>query len=118
MSLGRPSFINSMGLRPSQYGLIFSACFWSVMAGLPRTAARRLGRLTSLCNDDGIVWAATSGLLLGTKLVDWVPLTLVVSLLVAVGLALRIEHTDAMNATMHPLPPIAGAVGAVSGRFR
>lgn len=61
------------------------------------------------------VSAAASGLFLATTLVGSVSLPLVVSLLVAVAVAFGLSIPNAMSATMHPLPQIAGAVGAVSG---
>jgi MFS transporter, DHA1 family, multidrug resistance protein len=64
------------------------------------------------------VSAVASGLFLGTTLVGWVPLPLVVSLLLAVALAFGLSIPNAMNATMHPLPQIAGAVSAVSGSIQ
>ena len=113
-------FINGMGLRPNQYGLIFSACSGSVMAGAfldRRLAAWNVSPAYVLMM--GLtVSAAASGLLLATTLVGWVPLPLVVSLLVAVGLAFGLSIPNAINATMHPLPQIAGAVSAVSGSIQ
>ncbi|MET4176197.1 multidrug effflux MFS transporter [Bradyrhizobium sp. RT3a] len=113
-------FINSMGLRPNQYGLIFSACSGSVMAGAffdRRLVAWNVSPAYVLMR--GLtVSAVASGLLLATTLVGWVPLLLVVSLLVAVGLAFGLTIPNAIRATMHPLPQIAGAVGAVSGSIQ
>lgn len=113
-------FINGMGLRPSQCGLIFSACSGSAMAGAfldRRLAARNVSPAYVLMM--GLtVSAAASWLLLATTLVGWLPLPLVVSLLVAVGLAFGLSIPNAMNATMHPLPQIDGAVAAVSGSIQ
>lgn len=113
-------FINGMGLRPDQYGLIFSACSGSVMAGAfldRRLAAWNVSPAYVLMR--GLtVSAVASGLLLATTLVGWVPLPLVVSLLVAVGLAFGLTIPNAIRATMHPLPQIAGVVGAVSGSIQ
>jgi MFS transporter, DHA1 family, multidrug resistance protein len=113
-------FINGMGLRPGQYGLIFSACSGSVMAGAfvdRRLAAWNVSPAYVLMM--GLtVSAAASGLLLATTLVGWVPLPLVVSILVAVGLAFGLNIPNVISATMHPLPQIAGAVGAVSGSIQ
>ncbi|MET4241337.1 multidrug effflux MFS transporter [Bradyrhizobium sp. RT10b] len=113
-------FINSMGLRPNRYGLIFSACSGSVMAGAfldRRLVAWNVSPAYVLMR--GLtVSAVASGLLLATTLVGWVPLLLVVSLLVAVGLAFGLTIPNAIRATMHPLPQIAGAVGAVSGSIQ
>jgi DHA1 family bicyclomycin/chloramphenicol resistance-like MFS transporter len=113
-------FVNGMGLRPSQYGLIFSACSGSVMAGAfvdRRLAAWNVSPAYVLMI--GLtVSAAASGLLLAATLVGSVPLPLVVSSLVAVGFAFGLSIPTAISATMHPLPQIAGAVGAVSGSIQ
>jgi MFS transporter, DHA1 family, multidrug resistance protein len=113
-------FINGMGLRPNQYGLIFSACSGSVMAGafLDRRLAAWNVSPAHVLMMGLTVSAAASGLFLGTTLVGWVPLPLVVSLLLAVALAFGLSIPNAINATMHPLPHIAGAVGAVSGSIQ
>jgi MFS transporter, DHA1 family, multidrug resistance protein len=113
-------FINGMGLQPNQYGLIFSACSGSVMAGafLDRRLAAWNVSPAHVLMMGLTVSAATSGLLLGTALVGWVPLPLVVSLLVVVGFAFGLSIPNAIHATMHPLPQIAGAVGAVSGSIQ
>ena len=113
-------FISGMGLRPNQYGLIFSACSGSVMAGafLDRRLAAWNVSPAHVLMMGLTVSAAASGLFLATTLVGWVPLPLVVSLLVAVALAFGLSIPNAINATMHPLPQIAGAVGAVSGSLQ
>jgi MFS transporter, DHA1 family, multidrug resistance protein len=113
-------FINGMGLRPDQYGLIFSACSGSVMTGafLDRRLAAWNVSPANVLMMGLTVSAAASGLLLATTLVGWVPLPLVVSLLVAVGLAFGLSIPNAIRATMYPLPQIAGAVGAVSGSIQ
>jgi DHA1 family bicyclomycin/chloramphenicol resistance-like MFS transporter len=56
--------------------------------------------------------------LLASTLVGWVPLPLVVSLLVAVAVAFGMGIPNVISATMHPLPQIAGVVGAVSGSIQ
>jgi DHA1 family bicyclomycin/chloramphenicol resistance-like MFS transporter len=113
-------FISGMGLRPDQYGLIFSACSGSVMAGAfldRRLAAWNVSPAYVLML--GLtVSAAASGLLLASTLVGWVPLPLVVSLLVAVAVAFGMGIPNVISATMHPLPQIAGVVGAVSGSIQ
>jgi DHA1 family bicyclomycin/chloramphenicol resistance-like MFS transporter len=113
-------FINSMGLRSNQYGLIFSACSGSVMAGafLDRRLAAWNFSPAHVLMMGLTVSVAASGLFLATTLVGWVSLPLVVSLLVAVAVAFGLSIPNAMSATMHPLPQIAGAVGAVSGSIQ
>ena len=113
-------FINGMGLRPNQYGLIFSACSGSVMTGafLDRRLAAWNFSPAHVLMMGLTVSAAASGLFLATTLVGWVSLPLVVSLLVAVAAAFGLSIPNAMSATMHPLPQIAGAVSAVSGSIQ
>ena len=113
-------FINGMGLRPNQYGLIFSACSGSVMAGtfLGRRLAAWSFSPAHVLMMGLTASAAASGLFLIATLVGWVPLPLVVSLLVAVAVAFGLSIPNAISATMHPLPQIAGAVGAVSASIQ
>jgi DHA1 family bicyclomycin/chloramphenicol resistance-like MFS transporter len=113
-------FINGMGLRPNLCGLIFSACSGSVMAGafLDRRLAAWSFSPAHVLMTGLTVSAAASGLFLAAILAGWAPLPLVVSLLVAVALAFGLSLPNAMNATMHPLPQIADAVGAVSGSIQ
>jgi DHA1 family bicyclomycin/chloramphenicol resistance-like MFS transporter len=113
-------FINGMGLRPYQYGLVFSACSGSVMAGafLDRRLAAWNFSPAHVLVMGLTVSAAASGLFLATTLVGWVPLPLVVSLLVAVAVSFGLSIPNAISAAMHPLPQIAGAVGAVSGSIQ
>ena len=113
-------FINGMGLRPDQYGLIFSACSGSVMAGafLDRRLAAWHSSPTYVLMTSLTVSATASGLFLATTLVGWVSLPLSVSLLVAVALAFGLSISNIISAAMHPLPQIAGAVSAVSGSIQ
>src|SRR5258707_6391796 len=50
-----------------------------------------------------------------TKLVDWMPLPLFISLLVLANLACGLIVPNAMQGAMQPLPQIAGAAGAAIG---
>jgi MFS transporter, DHA1 family, multidrug resistance protein len=110
-------FIDVSGLTAGQYGLIFSACSAAVMSGAlldsrlggrgtPPARVMTIG-LTSLA-------AATSGLLAMT-LAGLTPPALVAALLMTVAFAFGMTIPNVMNATMQPLPEIAGAVGAAAG---
>jgi MFS transporter, DHA1 family, multidrug resistance protein len=59
--------------------------------------------------------AAAATLLLTITLVGWMPLPIVVSTLIAIALSFGLSMPNVMNATMQPLPDIAGAVGAAAG---
>jgi DHA1 family bicyclomycin/chloramphenicol resistance-like MFS transporter len=113
-------FIGIVGLEPNQYGLIFSACSAAVMSGAfldGRLGAWGISSTTVLMT--GLLLAAAAAtLLLAMTLAGWMPLPLVVSLLLAVALAFGLSMPNAMNATMQPLPEIAGAVGAAAGTIQ
>jgi MFS transporter, DHA1 family, multidrug resistance protein len=113
-------FLDVVGLKPEQYGLIFSACSAAVMAGAfldSRLGAWGIASATVLIT--GLVLSAVaSTLLLTMTLAGWMPLPVVVSLLVAVALAFGLSMPNAMNATMQPLPQIAGSVGAAAGSIQ
>ena len=113
-------FIDVVGLRPNQYGLIFSACSAAVMGGAFLDG--RLGAWgispAQVLRTSLVLCAAAAVLLLAMTLAGWMPLPLVVSLLIAVALAFGLSLPNAMNATMHPLPQIAGAVGAAAGSIQ
>jgi MFS transporter, DHA1 family, multidrug resistance protein len=113
-------FIGVVGLRPDQYGLIFSACSAAVMSGalLDGRLGRR-GISAVLVLTIGLVLpAAAAATLLAMTVADWTPPTLVVALLMAVALAFGMTMPNIMNATMQPLPEIAGAVGAAAGSIQ
>jgi DHA1 family bicyclomycin/chloramphenicol resistance-like MFS transporter len=113
-------FLDVVGLKPEQYGLIFSACSAAVMAGAfldSRLGAWGIASATVLIT--GLVLSAVaSTMLLTMTLAGWMPLPIVVSLLVAVALAFGLSMPNAMNATMQPLPQIAGSVGAAAGSLQ
>jgi len=113
-------FIDVVGLRPDQYGLIFSACSAAVMSG-----AFLDGRLGGWGISPAHVLliglallAAAAALLFAMTLAGWTPPLLVASLLMAVALAFGLSMPNVMNATMQPLPEIAGAVGAAAGSIQ
>lgn len=113
-------FIGVVGLRPDQYGLIFSACSASVMSGaLLDGHLDRFGISASRVLTIGLVLlAAASGTLLAMTLAGWTPPAVVAALLMAVALAFGLTMPNIMNATMQPLPDIAGAVGAAAGSIQ
>jgi DHA1 family bicyclomycin/chloramphenicol resistance-like MFS transporter len=113
-------FIDVVGLRPDQYGLIFSACSAAVMTGafLDGRLGRR-GMSASLALAIGLaLLAAASAALLPMTVAGCAQPALVAALLMAVAFAFGMTMPNIMNATMRPLPEIAGAVGAAAGSFQ
>jgi MFS transporter, DHA1 family, multidrug resistance protein len=110
-------FIGVVGLRPDQYGLVFSACSAAVMSGAlldGRLGRRGISAAQVLTIGLTVLAAAAAGLLAIT-VGGWAQPALVAMLLMAVALAFGITMPNIMNATMQPLPDIAGAVGAAAG---
>jgi DHA1 family bicyclomycin/chloramphenicol resistance-like MFS transporter len=109
-------FIGVVGLRPDQYGLVFSACSASVMGGALLDG--RLGRLgvssASVLTIGLTLSAAAAAGLLAITLAGWAQPAVVAMLLMAVALAFGMTMPNIMNATMEPLPDIAGAVSAAA----
>ncbi|VIO77725.1 multidrug effflux MFS transporter [Bradyrhizobium ivorense] len=113
-------FIGVVGLRPDQYGLIFSACSAAVMCGAfldSRLGRRGIAPTTVLTIGLVLLFTVTSALLAMT-LAHWTPPALLAALLMAVALAFGLSMPNIMNATMQPLPDIAGAVGAAAGSIQ
>ena len=113
-------FISVRGLRPDQYGLIFSACSAAVMSGAildGRAGRRGIAPPQMLAGGLALTTAASFALLVMT-LAGWTPTSLVAALLMAVALAFGMTIPNAMNATMRPLPEIAGTVGAAAGSIQ
>ena len=113
-------FIGVVGLRPDQYGLIFSACSAAIMGG-----AFLDGRLSRRGIASGQVLAvglklmtAGSVVLLAITLSDLRSPALLAGLLIVVALAFGLSVPKVMNATMQPLPEIAGAVSAAAGSMQ
>jgi MFS transporter, DHA1 family, multidrug resistance protein len=109
-----------VGLRPDQYGLIFSACSAAVMSGaLLDDRLGRCGISAARVLTVGLtLLAAASTALLAMTVGGWAQPTLVAALLMAVALAFGMTMPNIMNATMQPLPDIAGAVGAAAGSIQ
>jgi DHA1 family bicyclomycin/chloramphenicol resistance-like MFS transporter len=113
-------FIGVLGLRPDQYGLIFSACSAAVMSGALLDS--RLGRCdisTALVLTIGLTLsAAASATLLAMTVAGWAQPAVVAAPLMMVALAFGMTMPNIMNATMQPLSDIAGAVGAAAGSIQ
>jgi DHA1 family bicyclomycin/chloramphenicol resistance-like MFS transporter len=62
--------------------------------------------------------AGASTALLATTLAGWTPPFLVAALLMAVAFAFGMTMPNVMNATMRPVPDIAGTVGAAAGSIQ
>lgn len=110
-------FISVAGLQPKQYGMIFSACSAAVMFGafLDGQLARRGVAPMDMLTVGLVLLFVASGTMLVATLAGWCPPTLVAALLMAVALAFGLSMPNLMNATMQPLPDIAGAVSAAAG---
>jgi DHA1 family bicyclomycin/chloramphenicol resistance-like MFS transporter len=113
-------FIDAVGLNPAQYGLIFSACSAAVMCGalldgwlgrrgVASGAVLATGLRLMLAASVALL-AMTMGGLRSPAVVAW--------LLIVVALAFGLSIPNVMNATMQPLPDIAGAVSAAAGSLQ
>jgi DHA1 family bicyclomycin/chloramphenicol resistance-like MFS transporter len=113
-------FIGVKGLRPDQYGLIFSACSAAVMSGalLDGCLGRRGISAARVLAIGLTLSAAAAATLLAMTLAGWTEPALIAALLMAVALAFGMTMPGIMNATMQPLPEIAGAVGALAGSLQ
>jgi DHA1 family bicyclomycin/chloramphenicol resistance-like MFS transporter len=113
-------FISVQGLRPGQYGLIFSACSAAVMSGaLLDSRVGRCGISPAQVLEIGLALiAAASTALLAMTLAGWTPSSLVATLLMAVAFAFGMTMPNVLNATMRSLPDIAGTVGAAAGSIQ
>jgi MFS transporter, DHA1 family, multidrug resistance protein len=113
-------FIGVVGLGPDQYGLIFSACSAAVMSGaLLDSRLGRRGISTALVLTIGLTLsAAASATLLAMTVAGWAQPAVVAAPLMMVALAFGMTMPNIMNATMQPLPDIAGAVGAAAGSIQ
>lgn len=113
-------FIGVVGLRPDQYGLIFSACSAAVMCGafLDSRLGQRGIAPTKVLTVGLVLLFAVASALLAMTLAHWTPPALLAALLMAVALGFGLSMPNIMNATMQPLPDIAGAVGAAAGSIQ
>ena len=113
-------FLDVVGLSPQRYGLIFSACSAAVMCGaiLDGKLGRR-GIASPAVLAIGLkLMASGSVALLATTLAGWSSPLLVAVLLIVVALAFGLSIPNVMNATMAPLPDIAGAVSATAASLQ
>lgn len=113
-------FVGAVGLRPEQYGLIFSACSGAVMAGafLDGQLGRR-GISSARTLATGLTLSATASIaLLAMTLAGWMPTSFVVVLLMMVAFGFGLSVPNVMSATMQRLPEIAGAVSAAAGSIQ
>ncbi len=113
-------FIGVVGLRPDQYGMIFGACSAALMCGafLDGRLGRRGVAPADVLTIGLALLSAAASTLLAMSLVGWTPPTFVAALLMAVALAYGLSMPNIMNATMQPLPDIAGAVSAAAGSIQ
>src|ERR1700736_5132202 len=98
--------INVVGLRPSQYGLVFAATSLGIMAGAllnGRLSAWGVAPRYPLTIGLALAAIAAMSLLIMT-LADWMPLALVISLLVLGTFAFGLIAPNAMQGAMQPLP--------------
>jgi DHA1 family bicyclomycin/chloramphenicol resistance-like MFS transporter len=108
-------FINVLELTPSQYGLIFGASSLSVIGGTfvnNRLGARGVSpsRMIMIGLTLSLVLAL---LLLVATLAGVQSIALVVLVMIGVALSFGLISPNAVNATMQPLPTIAGSAAAV-----
>lgn len=110
-------FISVAGLQPQQYGMIFSACSGAVMIGafLDGRLGRRGVAPADVLTVGLVLLFVGSGTMLVTTLAGLSAPALVTALLMVVALAFGLSMPNLMNATMQPLPDIAGAVSAAAG---
>jgi len=113
-------FIKVAGLQPQQYGMIFSACSAAVMFGafLDGQLGRRGVAPADVLTVGLVLLFVASSTMLVTTLAGLSPPALVTSLLMVVALAFGLSMPNLMNATMQPLPDIAGAVSAAAGSIQ
>jgi MFS transporter, DHA1 family, multidrug resistance protein len=113
-------FVGVVGLRPDQYGLIFSACSAAVMCGAFLDG--HLGRRGIASGD--VLAAGLKLMLAGSAALLAITLGGLSSpapfavLLVVVALTFGLSFPNVMNATMQPLPDIAGAVSAAASSIQ
>lgn len=113
-------FISVAGLQPKQYGLIFSACSAAVMFGafLDGQLGKRGVATADVLMVGLVLLFVASGTMLVTTLAGVSPPALVAALLMVVALAFGLSMPNLMNATMQPMPDVAGAVSAAAGTIQ
>lgn len=113
-------FIGVVRLAADQYGLIFSACSAAVMSGaiLEGRLGRRGVQPAQVVTIGLSLSAAAASTLLAISLGGWTPAAVVAALLLVVALTFGMTIPNVLNATMQPLPEIAGVVGATAGSIQ
>jgi len=113
-------FISVAGLQPKQYGLIFSACSAAVMFGafLDGQLGKRGVATADVLTVGLVLLFVASGTMLVTTLAGVSPPALVAAMLMIVALSFGLSMPNLMNATMQPLPDVAGAVSAAAGTIQ
>ncbi|HVX74940.1 MAG TPA: multidrug effflux MFS transporter [Bradyrhizobium sp.] len=113
-------FVSVAGLTVGQYGLIFSACSAAVMSGalLDGYLGRRGVQPAQVVTAGLSLSAAAASTLLAITLCRWTTPALVAALLMIVALTFGMTIPNVLNATMQPLPEIAGTVGAMAGSIQ
>ncbi len=110
-------FIGAVGLSPGHYGLVFADTSIGIMVGAfgnGQLSGRGVSPAYPLTT--GLVLSLVCSLaLLGMMLTGWTPLPYVLVLLILGNFAFGLIAPNAMQATMQPLPDIAGAAGATAG---
>jgi DHA1 family bicyclomycin/chloramphenicol resistance-like MFS transporter len=109
--------MNTVGLSPTRYGLVFAATSIGIMAGAfvnGQLSGRGVAAHYPLTI--GLGFGLVSALSLVTMtLAGWTPLPCVLGLLIVSNFAFGLIAPNAIQAAMHPLPKIAGTVSAASG---
>lgn len=113
-------FVGVVGLRPDQYGLIFGACSAAVMGGalLDGRLARFGVSAASVLTFGLALSAAAAAALLAVTLAGSAQPAVVAVLLMTVALAFGMSMPNITNATMEPMPDIAGTVSAAAGSIQ
>jgi MFS transporter, DHA1 family, multidrug resistance protein len=113
-------FIDVAGLTANRYGLIFSACSAAVMSGalLDGSLGSRGVSPAQVVAIGLALSAVAASTLLAMTLGGWTPPALIAALLMVVALTFGMAMPNILNATMQPLPDIAGAVGAAAGSIQ
>jgi MFS transporter, DHA1 family, multidrug resistance protein len=108
-------FINALGLRPYQYGVIFGASSLSVMAGT--FVNKRLddwGVSPAQMIAIGLTLSSVlAAVLLVMAIAGGRSIILVVSVMIGVALSFGLISPNAINGAMQPMPRMAGSASAV-----
>jgi MFS transporter, DHA1 family, multidrug resistance protein len=110
-------FINVVGLRPDQYGLIFGVTAVAVIVGAfldGQYSARSI--LSGYMLAIGLaILSLCATLLLTMTLARWMPTALVVFLMIGATFSFGLITPNVTSGAMQPLPEMAGSVGGAAG---